>query len=103
MYGDDHPTPQALLDTPDELLRAAGVSYNKIKAFKDLAQKTLDGIVPTHKAIQKLSDQEIIDRLTEVRGIGTWTVEMILMFRLGRPDVFPRHRLRRKKRVRAHL
>jgi len=89
LYGDDDPHPQALLDTPEELLRAAGVSGNKIKAFRDLAARTLDGTVPTHKAILKLPDAEILERLTAVRGIGAWTVEMLLIFRLGRPDVFP--------------
>src|SRR5580658_3574163 len=87
-FGGD-PSPQLLIDTPDEPLRAAGVSGNKIKALKDLAAKTLDGTVPTHAAIKKLSDAEIIERLTAVRGIGAWTVEMLLIFRLGRPDVLP--------------
>ncbi len=87
-FGGD-PAPQLLLDTPDDRLRACGVSGNKIKAFKDLAAKTLDGTVPTHAAIKKLSDAEIIERLTAVRGIGAWTVEMLLIFRLGRTDVFP--------------
>jgi len=87
-FGGD-PSPQLMLDTPDERLRAAGVSGNKIKAFKDLAAKTLDGTVPTNAAIKKLSDAEIIERLTAVRGIGAWTVEMLLIFRLGRPDVLP--------------
>ena len=86
-HGD--PAPQALLDTPDEILRAAGVSANKIRALKDLAARTLDGTVPTHAAIKKMSDTEIVERLTEVRGIGPWTVEMLLIFRLGRPDVLP--------------
>jgi DNA-3-methyladenine glycosylase II len=88
LFGGD-PSPQLLLDTPDERLRACGVSGNKIKAFKDLAAKTLDGTVPPHAAIKKLSDAEIIERLTAVRGIGSWTVEMLLIFRLGRPDVLP--------------
>jgi DNA-3-methyladenine glycosylase II len=83
------PHPQALLDTPDEMLRAAGVSGNKIKAMRDLAARVLDGTVPTHRTILKLKDAEIIERLTQVRGIGAWTVEMLLIFRLGRPDVFP--------------
>jgi DNA-3-methyladenine glycosylase II len=87
-FGGD-PTPQMLIDTPDDPLRAAGVSGNKIKAFRDLAAKTLDGTVPTHAAIKKLPDAEIIERLTAVRGIGAWTVEMLLIFRLGRPDVLP--------------
>jgi DNA-3-methyladenine glycosylase II len=81
--------PQLLLDMPEERLRGCGVSGNKIKALRDLAAKTLEGTVPVHKVIRKLADEEIIERLTAVRGIGTWTVEMLLIFRLGRPDVFP--------------
>ena len=87
-FGGD-PTPQLLLDTPDEPLRAGGVSGNKIKALRDLAARTLDGTVPTHAAIRKMSDADIVERLTEVRGIGPWTVEMLLIFRMGRPDVLP--------------
>jgi DNA-3-methyladenine glycosylase II len=87
-YGGD-PSPQALIDTSDEVLRAAGVSGNKTKALKDLAAKTLDGTVPSHAAIGKMSDADIVERLTEVRGIGPWTVEMHLIFRMGRPDVLP--------------
>jgi DNA-3-methyladenine glycosylase II len=83
------PAPQLLLDTPEEKLRACGLSGNKLKALRDLAAKTLDGTVPTHAVIKKLPDEEIIERLSEVRGIGTWTVEMLLIFRLGRPDVLP--------------
>jgi len=82
-FGGD-PVPQMLLDTPDEPLRAAGVSGNKIKAAR-----TLDGTVPTHRAIAKMSDTEIVERLTQVRGIGPWTVEMLLIFRMGRPDIWP--------------
>jgi DNA-3-methyladenine glycosylase II len=87
-FGGD-PAPQLLLDTPDEVLRAAGVSGNKIKALKDLAARTLDGTVPAHAAIGKMTDEEIVERLTKVRGIGRWTVEMLLIFRMGRPDVLP--------------
>jgi len=86
-HGD--PTPKALLSTPDEVLRASGVSGNKAKALKDLAAKTLDGTVPSHAAILEMADADIVERLTEVRGIGPWTVEMLLIFRLGRPDVLP--------------
>jgi len=89
LYGEAEPQPQALFDTPDEILRAAGVSFNKIKALKDLAAKTIDGTVPSHAAILKLSDAEILERLTSVKGIGAWTVEMLLIFRLGRPDILP--------------
>ena len=88
-YYDGDPAPRLLLETPDERLRACGVSFNKIKALKDLAARTLDGTVPTHAAIKKMTDAEIVERLTEVRGIGPWTVEMLLIFRLGRPDVLP--------------
>src|ERR1700690_55088 len=87
-FGGD-PAPQLLLDTPDNILRAAGVSGNKIKALRDLAARTLDGTVPTHAAIRRMSDAEIVERLTAVRGIGPWTVEMLLIFRMGRPDVLP--------------
>jgi DNA-3-methyladenine glycosylase II len=87
-FGGD-PAPELLIATPDERLRACGVSGNKIKALKDLAARTLDGTVPSHKAIAKMSDAEIVERLTEVRGIGPWTVEMLLIFRMGRPDVLP--------------
>ena len=87
-FGGD-PAPQPLIDTPDEILRAAGVSGNKIRALKDLAARTLDGTVPSHAAIRKMSDADIVERLTEVRGIGPWTVEMLLIFRMGRPDVLP--------------
>jgi DNA-3-methyladenine glycosylase II len=84
-----HPSAQHLLDCPNEQLRAAGLSKNKMLALRDLAAKTLDGTVPTLKVIRRMSDEEIIDHLTQVRGIGRWTVEMLLMFRLGRPDVLP--------------
>jgi DNA-3-methyladenine glycosylase II len=87
-FGGD-PTPQQLIDVPDEPLRAAGVSGNKIKAMRDLAAKVLDGTVPTNSAIRKMPDADIVERLTAVRGIGPWTVEMLLIFRLGRPDVLP--------------
>jgi len=88
LFGGD-PTPEQLCGTPDDPLRACGVSFNKIKALRDLAARTIDGTVPTHAAILKMSDADIVERLTEVRGIGPWTVEMLLIFRLGRPDVLP--------------
>jgi DNA-3-methyladenine glycosylase II len=87
-FGGD-PAAQQLLDAPEEALRAAGVSGNKIRALKDLAARTLDGTVPTHAAIERMTDEEIVECLTKVRGIGRWTVEMLLIFRLGRPDVLP--------------
>ena len=81
--------PTEIIATPDEVLRAAGLSGNKTIALKDLAQKALDGVVPGAAALAKMSDEEIIARLTTVRGIGRWTVEMLLLFELGRPDVWP--------------
>jgi DNA-3-methyladenine glycosylase II len=81
--------PAAVLKTPDEKLRAAGLSRSKIAALKDLAAKTLDGTVPTRRELVRMTDEEIIERLTKVRGIGRWTVEMLLLFDLGRLDVWP--------------
>jgi len=87
--GDQHFAAQHLLDCPNEQLRAAGLSHNKSLALRDLAAKTLDGTVPTLTRIRRMSDEDIIEHLTQVRGIGRWTVEMLLMFRLGRPDILP--------------
>ena len=87
------PTPQEMLKLPKPALRKAGLSAAKILAMKDLAQKTIDGVVPTLEEAQKLSDEELVHRLVSVRGIGAWTVEMFLIFRLGRPDVLPVHDL----------
>ena len=71
------------------MFRKAGLSNNKALALRDLAAKTLDGTVPTLAKVRRMSDEDIIDHLVQVRGIGRWTVEMFLMFRLGRPDVLP--------------
>lgn len=87
------PTPQEMLKLPKRALRKAGLSAAKILAMKDLAQKTTEGVVPTLEQARKLSDEELVDRLVSVRGIGAWTVEMFLIFRLGRPDVLPVHDL----------
>src|SRR3954462_5137453 len=83
------PTPRQVLAISPERLRQAGLSTAKTAAVRDLAAKTLDGTVPSLARIRRMEDEEIIQRLTQVRGIGRWTVEMLLMFRLGRPDVFP--------------
>jgi DNA-3-methyladenine glycosylase II len=87
--GDQHFAAEHLLDCPNEQLRAAGLSHNKSLALRDLAAKTIDGTVPTLARIRRMSDEAIIEHLTQVRGIGRWTVEMMLIFRLGRPDVLP--------------
>src|SRR5437868_2856989 len=81
--------PRAVLATPDDKLRGAGLSRSKVAALKDLAAKTIDGTVPTARTLAKMTDEEIIARLITVRGIGRWTVEMLLLFDLGRPDIWP--------------
>lgn len=83
------PTPEDVLATPDEKLRAAGLSRAKTAAIKDIAAKTLEGVIPTSRAIANMTNEEIIERLTTVRGVGPWTVEMLLIFTLGRTDVLP--------------
>lgn len=82
-------TPKRLLKMPEAKLRGAGLSANKLLAMRDLAEKTLSGVVLPRRVLEELPDAEIIARLTEVRGIGEWTVQMFLMFKLGRPDVLP--------------
>ncbi len=81
--------PAAVLNTPDAVLRTAGMSRAKVLSVKDLAAKTIDRTVPGLARLAQMDDEEIISRLIEVRGIGVWTVEMLLIFRLGRPDVLP--------------
>lgn len=83
------PGPKSLASVTDEQLRGVGFSRAKTAAIRDIAEKTLSGVVPGSKAIAGLSDEEIISRLTQVRGVGKWTVEMLLIFTLGRPDVWP--------------
>ena len=83
------PKPADLADVTDEQLRACGFSFAKIAAIRDIAAKTLDGTFPWSRLFEKLSDEEIIKRLTEARGVGRWTVEMLLIFQLGRKDVLP--------------
>jgi len=83
------PKPEDLAKVSDAQLRACGFSFAKIKALRDIAAKTLDGTIPSPRQIAKLNDEEIIKRLTEARGVGRWTVEMLLIFQLGRPDVLP--------------
>ncbi len=82
-------TPEGLATMDDASLRAAGLSRGKTAAMRDLARHTLGGTVPTKAALARLGDEEIVERLTVVRGIGRWTVQMLLMFRLGRPDILP--------------
>lgn len=83
------PPPAELLATPDEALRAVGFSRAKVAALKDIAAKTLDGTIPARRTLARMADADIIARLTAARGVGRWTVEMFLIFTLGRPDVLP--------------
>ena len=83
------PTPQEILLLDEVKLRGAGLSRQKIASVKDLAAKTLDGTVPPLAKLRRMSEVEIHERLVQVRGIGEWSVQMFLMFRLGRPDVLP--------------
>jgi len=87
--GRKFPKPAELWAVSDDAIRAAGFSRSKIAAIRDIGEKTLSGVVPGPRAIRNLSDDEIIERLTTVRGVGRWTVEMLLIFQLGRPDVLP--------------
>jgi DNA-3-methyladenine glycosylase II len=87
--GRKFPRPEDLANVTDKQIRACGFSFAKIKSIRDIAEKTLSGVVPSSRQIVNLSDDEIIARLTEVRGVGRWTVEMLLIFQLGRPDVLP--------------
>ena len=91
------PTPEQMLKLRKPVLRKAGLSAAKILAMKDLARKTIAGVVPTLAQAHKMSDEELVERLVSVRGIGAWSVEMFLIFRLGRPDVLPIHDLGVKK------
>jgi len=82
------PTAEAILATPDEVLRGAGISRSKAVYLKDLAQKVLDGL-PTLSDLELMDDEAIIQALTPVKGVGRWTVQMLLIFRLHRWDVLP--------------
>jgi DNA-3-methyladenine glycosylase II len=81
-------TPERVLETPDEAFRSAGFSAAKTRSVKDLADKILAGVVPVDR-LRRMPDDEIVERLTQVRGIGPWTAEMFLIFTLRRMDVWP--------------
>jgi DNA-3-methyladenine glycosylase II len=87
--GEDFPSPERVLATPDDPLRACGFSAAKLLAIRDICAKTLDGTVPARQQAARLSDEALIERLITIRGVGRWTVEMLLIFTLGRPDVLP--------------
>ena len=88
LFGGRDPAPAELAVTPDEALRSVGLSRQKLRYLKDLATHAGDGSLPI-ETLHTLPDDEVISSLTRVRGVGTWTAQMFLMFRLGRPDVLP--------------
>ena len=87
--GEAFPDPAAVMATAETALRGCGFSASKIAAIRDICAKALDGTVPTRRQTHRLSDEALIERLTSIRGVGRWTVEMLLIFTLGRPDVLP--------------
>lgn len=90
---DAFPTPEAVLRLDVDRLRTAGLSRPKAGYIRDLAEKSIDGVVPSLKECDRLTDAELVERLTSIKGVGRWTVEMLLIFNLGRPDVLPVHDL----------
>ncbi len=86
---DSFPAPDAVMATAETALRGCGFSAGKIAAIRDICAKALDGTVPTRRQSQRMTDEALIERLTTIRGVGRWTVEMLLIFTLGRPDVLP--------------
>lgn len=87
--GTKFPGPEQVLSATDVALRGCGLSNGKMMAVRDIATQTLSGQIPSRAAAVKLDDETLISRLVAVRGVGRWTVEMLLIFTLGRPDVFP--------------
>ncbi|MGI4941268.1 MAG: DNA-3-methyladenine glycosylase family protein [Janthinobacterium lividum] len=89
LYPDPFPRPDQLQATPDEALRGCGFSGSKVAALRDICARTLDGTVPGAADAEGMTDDELIARLVTIRGVGRWTVEMLLISTLGRPDVLP--------------
>ncbi len=87
--GHDFPPATHVLETPAEAMRACGLSGSKVAAIRDIAEKSVGGLVPTRRAAARLDDKALIERLVAIRGVGRWTVEMLLIFTLGRDDVLP--------------
>lgn len=87
--GPAFPSPEAMLAMSAKRMRGAGLSRAKVRAIKDIARKAAAGVVPARRVVARWGDDEIIERLTSARGVGRWTVEMLLIFTLGRQDVLP--------------
>lgn len=86
---DDFPQPEQLLAVTPETLRACGFSASKLETVQGIAQATLEGLVPTREQALTMSDEALIERLVALRGVGRWTVEMLLIYSLGRSDILP--------------
>jgi DNA-3-methyladenine glycosylase II len=89
LHGGSFPSPQQIAAASPAALRPVGFSFAKIAALQDLAVRTLDGSLPADEALAAMDDEAVIERLVAVRGVGRWTAQMLLMFKLGRPDVLP--------------
>lgn len=87
--GEVFPQPRSVLATEDAVMRTCGLSASKVAAIRDIAARTLDGTIPDAATASALDDAALIERLVTIRGVGRWTVEMLLIFTLGRPDVLP--------------
>ena len=87
--GPGFPPPEFILSLPPEAMRGCGFSGSKVAAIRDIAEKAASGLVPSRAAAEALDDTTLIERLVAIRGVGRWTVEMLLMFTLGRPDILP--------------
>ena len=87
--GRKFPEPQRVLRKPFEQLRGVGLSNQKVSYIRNIAQAAKDGIVPDSRRANRMSDDDLVEWLTSIKGVGRWTVEMLLIFRLGRPDVLP--------------
>ncbi len=87
--GDGHPSPAAVAEAKDGALRACGFSATKIAAIRDICDKALAGVIPSAAEAEGMDDEALISRLVTIRGVGRWTVEMVLISALGRPDVLP--------------
>jgi DNA-3-methyladenine glycosylase II len=84
-----YPSPEAVLAMRPSAIRRAGFSAGKVRAIRDISRHAVNGVVPTTRMCARLTDEELIERLVQIHGVGQWTVEMLLIFTLGRPDVLP--------------
>lgn len=89
LYPGDFPAPTEVLATPEQAMRACGFSASKVACLREISARAQDGTIPSRAAAARLKNEALIERLTTIRGVGRWTVEMLLIFTLGRKDVLP--------------